>query len=161
MEFIKRDTRIALVSVQAAKCMSRGTVSIRELSTSSSNARALKIVATQPSNEPNASGGTFVVWKEVIEKHRTMGYADLKGLRIGIPARGNSVEYVLDRATPAGVLSLADAEIVARHAYPERKVGSRTSRTQSPPRLMASVVSMIAKPGKVLSHHAVSRYSRP
>src|SRR4051812_2001650 len=44
---------------------------------------------------------------------------------------------------------------------PDRSVGSSMSRTQSPPRLIASVVSMIARPGNVLSHQAVSRYCRP
>src|SRR4029453_16180444 len=39
--------------------------------------------------------------------------------------------------------------------------GSSVSRSPSPSRLMPSTVTRMARPGKVASHHAVDRYTRP
>ena len=69
-----------------------------------------KIVATQASSKQDANGVFFVVRRDLIENRKVDGYADLKGLKIGIPTRGD--EYILARALQAGGLVLGDAETV-------------------------------------------------
>jgi ABC-type nitrate/sulfonate/bicarbonate transport system substrate-binding protein len=70
-------------------------------------------VATQASSEPNANGAFLVVRKDLIDNRRVQSYADLKGLKIGIPARGNSAEYIVAKAMHAGGLDLNDANLVS------------------------------------------------
>jgi NitT/TauT family transport system substrate-binding protein len=71
-----------------------------------------RIVATQASSEPNANGAFLVVRKDLIDSRRLQGYADLKGLKIGIPVHGSSVEYLVARAMEDGGLTLSDADLV-------------------------------------------------
>jgi NitT/TauT family transport system substrate-binding protein len=70
-----------------------------------------RIVATQASGEPHADGGFLVARKDLIDSHRIHDYADLKGLNIGIPARGSSVEYIVARAMESSGLALDDANL--------------------------------------------------
>jgi len=72
----------------------------------------LRIVATQASSEPNANGVSFVVRKDLIDSGRVRTDADLQGLKIALPGRGGSLEYVVARAMEAGGLTLTDAELV-------------------------------------------------
>ena len=64
------------------------------------------------SSEPNANGAFFVVRKDLIDSHAVQGYADMKGLTIGIPAHGTSVEYLVARALGNGGLTMSDVKLV-------------------------------------------------
>jgi NitT/TauT family transport system substrate-binding protein len=55
----------------------------------------IRIVAPQASSDPDANGVFFVVRKDLIDGGRVRDYADLKGLKIAVSARGSSAEYVL------------------------------------------------------------------
>ena len=72
----------------------------------------LRIVATQVSSEPNSNGAFFVVRKALLDSHKVQGYADMKGLTIGIPAHGTSVEYLVARALEGGGLTMNDVKLV-------------------------------------------------
>ncbi len=69
-----------------------------------------RIAATQASSKQDANGVFFVVRRDLIDNRKVVGYADLKGLKIGIPTRAD--EYVLAKALQAGGLVLGDAEAV-------------------------------------------------
>jgi NitT/TauT family transport system substrate-binding protein len=71
----------------------------------------IRIVAPQASSDPDANGVFFVVRKDLIDGGRVRDYADLKGLKIAVSARGSSAEYVLARAMQAGGLTLSDANL--------------------------------------------------
>jgi len=53
----------------------------------------------------------FVVRKDLIDSGRVRDFADLKGIKIAVSARGNSNEYVLARAMQAGGVTLSNATL--------------------------------------------------
>jgi NitT/TauT family transport system substrate-binding protein len=69
-----------------------------------------RIVATQASNEPGGNGAFLVVRKDLIDSGRVRTEADLKGLKIAIPA--HQEEYVMSKVMQAGGLTLGDADLV-------------------------------------------------
>jgi NitT/TauT family transport system substrate-binding protein len=69
-----------------------------------------RIVATQASSEPNANGAFLVARKDLIDAGRIRSNADLKGLKIAIPALGTSAEYVVARAMEGSGLTISDAD---------------------------------------------------
>jgi NitT/TauT family transport system substrate-binding protein len=70
-----------------------------------------RIVATQVSSEPNANGAFLVVRKDLIDSGRVTTSADLKGLKIGIPARGTSTEYLVASAMESSGSTIGDADL--------------------------------------------------
>jgi len=62
--------------------------------------------------EPNGNGVFFVARRGLVDAGRLRSYADLNGLKIAIPDRRSSLEYVVTRALEAGGLTTGAAELV-------------------------------------------------
>jgi ABC-type nitrate/sulfonate/bicarbonate transport system substrate-binding protein len=112
VDFVKRDTTVAFAILIAGQIDVAGNGVDPGLFSAFQRGVDFRIVATQASSEPNANGAFLVVRKDLIDNRRVQSYADLKGLKIGIPARGNSAEYVVAKAMEAGGLALNDADLV-------------------------------------------------
>jgi NitT/TauT family transport system substrate-binding protein len=113
VEFVTRDTTIALATLITGQIDVAGNGVDPGLFIAIQNGLGFRIVATQASSEPGGNGGFLVVRKDLIDSRKVQGFTDLKGLKIGIPARGNSAEYIVAKAMHAGGLDLNDANLVS------------------------------------------------
>jgi NitT/TauT family transport system substrate-binding protein len=112
IDFVKVDPASALVPLMAGQIDVAGDGLGAAFFNAIQQSVDIHIVAPLGSSEPNANGVFLVVRKDLVDSGRVREYADLKGLKIAIPAHGNSAEYGLARAMQLGGLTLADSNIV-------------------------------------------------
>lgn len=110
VELVKGDPSTGFVSLLAGDIDVSGNAIDPGMFNAVQRGLDFRIVATQASSDPSENGAFFVVRRDLIDSRRVEGYADLKGLKIGIPTRAD--EYVLAKALQAGGLTLADTESV-------------------------------------------------
>jgi NitT/TauT family transport system substrate-binding protein len=87
----------------------------------SENELCIKVVGPAGRQDPDANGVFLFGRQDLIDAGRLQGYGDLKGLRIGLPARDSPNEYTLAKELEAGNLSLQDVQVVPL-SYPSMLV---------------------------------------
>ena len=80
----------------------------------------IRIVADKARNAPGFGFQALMVRRDLFDSGRVKSFADLKGAKVAVSAKGNSEEYILSLALAKGGLSLGDIEEVylgfAEHA---------------------------------------------
>jgi NitT/TauT family transport system substrate-binding protein len=85
----------------------------------------VKIVSDRASGADNHSTWQMWVRKDLLDSGAIRDYADLRGRRLAVAARGTTAERMIWRALEAGGLTWADVEI-AEMAYPDMVVAMST-----------------------------------
>jgi NitT/TauT family transport system substrate-binding protein len=112
IEFVKVDASTVVTALTSGQIDVAGLGAEAGLFNTIQRGVDLRIVAALAASEPQANGAFLVVRKELIESGKVRAYADLKGLKIGIPAPASSAEYVVARTMEAGGLALNDAHLM-------------------------------------------------
>jgi NitT/TauT family transport system substrate-binding protein len=111
-DFVKVDPASVAAALTAGEVDVAGLGIDSGLFTAMEQGVDFRIVATQVSSEQGANGAFFVARKELIDTGRVRTFGDLRGLKVGIPARGTSTEYLLARAMEASGSTIGDLNLV-------------------------------------------------